>query len=101
MCIPADAANVENAHLFLDHMMRPEVAAACTNYTGYANGNAASVPLLDPEVASNPAVYPDAEMRKRMYVTKAPDQGTGPRSEPDLGRDQGRLTCDPATPDPD
>ena len=79
MCIPADAANVENAHLFLDHMMRPEVAAACTNYTGYANGNAASVPLLDPEIASNPAVYPDAEMRKRMYVTKAPDR-------PNLGR---------------
>ena len=70
MCIPADAGNVENAHLFLDYMMRPEVAAACTNYTGYANGNAASVPFLDPEIAGNPAVYPDAEMRKRMYVTK-------------------------------
>ena len=70
MCIPADAPNVENAHLFLDYMMRPEVAAACSNYTGYANGNAASVPFLDPEIAGNPAVYPDEEMRKRMYVTK-------------------------------
>ena len=70
MCIPADAGNVENAHLFLDYMMRPEVAAACTNYTGYANGNSASVPFLDPEIAGNPAVYPDEEMRKRMYVTQ-------------------------------
>ena len=70
MCIPADAPNVDNAHLFLDYMMRPEVAAACSNYTGYANGNAASVPFLDPEIAGNPAVYPDEEMRKRMYVTR-------------------------------
>ena len=70
MCIPADAKNVENAHRFLDYMMRPEVAAACTNFTGYANANKASMPLVDPEIASNPAVFPDAETLSRMFVTQ-------------------------------
>ena len=70
MCIPADAQNVDNAHRFLDYMMRPEVAAACTNFTGYANANKASMPLVDPEIASNPAVFPDAETLSRMFVTQ-------------------------------
>ena len=70
MCIPADAPNVENAHLFLDYMMRPEVAAACSNYTGYANGNLASRPFLDPAIANDPAIYPDAVAIRQLYVTQ-------------------------------
>ena len=70
MCIPADAQNVENAHVFLDYMMRPEVAAACTNTTSYANGNLASRPFIDPAIAADPAVYPDAEGMSHLYVTQ-------------------------------
>ena len=32
MAIPADAAHVENAHLFINYMMRPEVAAKNSNF---------------------------------------------------------------------
>jgi putrescine transport system substrate-binding protein len=35
-CIPDDAANKDDAYTFIDYMTRPEVAAACTNYTRYA-----------------------------------------------------------------
>lgn len=69
-CIPADAPNTDNAHMFLDYLMRPEVAAACTNYTGYANGNAASKPFIDAAIASDPAIYPDAEAISRLYLTQ-------------------------------
>jgi putrescine transport system substrate-binding protein len=69
-CIPADAANVDNAYLFLDYMLRPEVIAACTNYTGYANANAAATPLVDDYIREDPAVYPDAETLSRMYTPK-------------------------------
>ena len=44
-------------------MLRPEVIAACTNYTGYANANAAAMPFVDPAITSDPAIYPDAETR--------------------------------------
>lgn len=69
-CIPHDAGNVDNAHLFLDYMLRPEVAAACTNYTGYANANAAATALVDPEIAADPAVYPDATVMARLYTPR-------------------------------
>ena len=66
--MPADAPNKDNGYLFLDYMLRPEVIAACTNFTGYGNANMASTPFLDPAIASDPAIYPDAETLKRMYT---------------------------------
>ncbi|NBZ88172.1 polyamine ABC transporter substrate-binding protein [Stagnihabitans tardus] len=69
--IPSDAPNLENAYLFLDYMMRPEVVAACSNFTGYANANKAATAFVDAAIASDPAIYPDAETLARMY-TPAP-----------------------------
>ena len=66
--IPADAKNVENAHLFLNYMMRPEVAAGDSNYTWYANGNQAAVELVDPAVTGSIAAYPTNEMVDNMYT---------------------------------
>ena len=40
--IPADSKNVDNAYLFLNYLMRPEVAAGDSNYTWYASANAAA-----------------------------------------------------------
>ncbi len=68
--IPADSPSPENAHLFIDYMLRPDVAAACTNYTGYANANKAATALVDPAIASDPAVYPDELTLSRMYTPK-------------------------------
>jgi len=66
--IPADAKNVENAHLFLDYMMRPDVAAGDSNYTWYASANADAIPLIDEAVTSSPAAYPSAEAVAEMYT---------------------------------
>lgn len=70
-CMPSDATNTENAMIFLDYMLRPEVVAAATNYTGYASANAAATAFVDPAIAADPAVYPDAETLSRMYTPTA------------------------------
>jgi putrescine transport system substrate-binding protein len=69
-CVPSDAASVDNAHIFMNYLLRPEVAAACTNYTGYANANAAATALVDPAITADPAIYPDAEIMTRLYTTR-------------------------------
>ncbi len=70
LCIPADAASKDNAYAFIDYLLRPEVIAACTNYTGYANANKMATALVDPAITSDPAVYPDAQTLSRMFTPK-------------------------------
>ena len=71
LCLPSDAPNTDNAYTFVDYLLRPEVIAACSNYTGYANANQAATPFVDPAIAADPAVYPDEATLARMY-TPAP-----------------------------
>jgi putrescine transport system substrate-binding protein len=68
MAIPADAANVDEAHQFINYLLRPEVIAKATNYVAYANGVKASQPLIDPEVLADKRIYPDEETTKKLYV---------------------------------
>ena len=68
--IPKDAKNVDNAHLFLNYMMRPQVGANDSNFTWYATANQDAVALVDEEVSSNPAAYPTTEQVQRMYTFK-------------------------------
>ena len=67
MLIPSDAPHPDNAHLFLNYMLQPKVIADCTNYTYYANGNAAARKYVMKEILDDPAIYPDAETQKRMF----------------------------------
>jgi putrescine transport system substrate-binding protein len=72
--IPADAPHPNNAHAFINFMMKPEVAAANSNFVHYANGNAASVPLLDPAVRNDPGVYPPPEVMAKLFPNLAHTQ---------------------------
>ena len=64
--IPADASHVKNAHLFIDYMLRADVAAKNSNFLSYANSNAASWPTVDEEVKSNPNVFPTPELMSKI-----------------------------------
>ncbi len=68
LCLPSDAPNTDNAYAFVDFLLRPEVIAACTNFTGYANANKAATPLVDPAITSDPAIYPDEATLSRMFT---------------------------------
>jgi putrescine transport system substrate-binding protein len=72
--IPADAKNVAEAHEFINYMMRPEVAAANTNFVSYASGNAAARQLVDPAILNNPGIYPDEATFKRLFTNTAYDE---------------------------
>jgi putrescine transport system substrate-binding protein len=73
LAIPKDAAHVEEAHAFINFLLRPEIAARNTNLMSYANGNLASQKLVKPEILNDPGIYPDAGTMKRLYVVKARD----------------------------
>ncbi|MFT7533276.1 MAG: putrescine transport system substrate-binding protein, partial [Gammaproteobacteria bacterium] len=66
--IPADAKNLENAHLFMNYMMRPAVGAADSNYTWYATANKDAIPMIDEAVTSSPAAFPTPEQVATMYT---------------------------------
>jgi putrescine transport system substrate-binding protein len=67
--IPADAPHPDEALTFIDFMMRPEIAAANSNYVYYANGNLASQELLEEDVISDEAIYPSQETLDRLFTS--------------------------------
>jgi putrescine transport system substrate-binding protein len=71
--IPSDAPHKDNAYLFLDYMMRPEIAAANASYSNYANVNRASWELLDRKILENPAVFPNEEIWNILYPVEPID----------------------------
>lgn len=58
LCIPKGAKNVDEAHAFLNYLMRPEVAAVISTEMGYATPNAKAMDFIPENVRSNPIVYP-------------------------------------------
>jgi putrescine transport system substrate-binding protein len=67
MMVPADAPHPKNAMLFINYMMRPDVAAANTNTTYYATANMAAMKYVHPDILDNPAIYPDAKVLANGY----------------------------------
>jgi putrescine transport system substrate-binding protein len=76
MAVPADAKHVDEAHTFINYMMKPEVAAKASNFVFYANGNKASQPLLDKEVSGDPAIYPDEATMAKLFTVGVHDPKT-------------------------
>ncbi len=71
LAIPKDAKNVDNAHAFINYLMRPEVAAKNTNYVNYASFNLPAQQMVNPEILGNPAIYPTDEVKSRLQVDLA------------------------------
>ncbi len=76
LAIPKDAPHPEEAYALVDYLLRPEVAARNTNATHFANGVAASRPLIDPTILGNPSIYPDEATMNRLFAVTAPDLPT-------------------------
>jgi putrescine transport system substrate-binding protein len=66
LAIPADAPHPDTAHVLIDFLMRPEVAAANSTFVNYATANQAAIPLLDPELRDNPSIFPPPDVKARL-----------------------------------
>lgn len=66
LAIPKDAKHPNNAHAFINYFLEPEVSAALTNELGYATANKASLANVKPDIAKDPAVFPDAANLQKM-----------------------------------
>jgi putrescine transport system substrate-binding protein len=71
LAIPADAPHVRNAHLFINFLLRPDIAARNSNLIKYANAVLPSIQPLDPAVANDPGVYPPPAVRARLVPERA------------------------------
>lgn len=67
LAIPADAPHPGEAHALIDFLLQADVAARITNHTFFANGNRASMALLDPAIRDDPAIYPPPEVMSRLF----------------------------------
>jgi putrescine transport system substrate-binding protein len=63
--ILADAPHPDSAHLFINFLMDPAIAAENSNSIRFPNGNAASQPLLQREL-TNAAIFPAGESASRL-----------------------------------
>jgi putrescine transport system substrate-binding protein len=66
VAIPADAPHVKNAHLFINFLLRPDIAARNSNYLKYANGDDAALETLTPAVRNDPGIYPPPQVRATL-----------------------------------
>ncbi|MYM64241.1 extracellular solute-binding protein [Pseudomaricurvus sp. HS19] len=68
LAIPELARNVDEAHEFIDFLLRPDVAAANTNYIWYPNPVLDSIPLIDKEITSDKSIYPTPQVLSKLYT---------------------------------
>jgi putrescine transport system substrate-binding protein len=71
LAIPKAAPHPNNAHLFIDYMMRPESIAAVSDLKKYANGNTAATSHVAEAVRNDPGIYPPTEVRARLFPNLA------------------------------
>lgn len=68
MAIPVGAENVDEAHAFIDFILRPEIARKMVEEWGYATPNKAAIALLDKGMRQSPVIFPDsATMAKSEF----------------------------------
>jgi putrescine transport system substrate-binding protein len=66
LAIPADAPHVRNAHLFINYLLRADVAARNSELIKYANALSPDIQPLERAVRDDPGVYPPPEVRARL-----------------------------------
>ena len=62
LTIPAGAENVENAHKFIDYMLKPEVGKKVVEQLGYSTPNKEVKALVDTKLQNNPIIFPPSDI---------------------------------------
>lgn len=65
MVISIGAKNVDNAHLFIDFLTRPDIAKMNCDYIRYSSPNLGAIELMGDEYKNNPNLNPDTAITDR------------------------------------
>ena len=68
LAIPKDAKHPENAHKFINFLLRPDIIAEITNYVAFANPNPPSWKLVEPEIREDTSIFPNATTQANLYT---------------------------------
>jgi spermidine/putrescine transport system substrate-binding protein len=66
LCIPKSAPSRYTAEVFINFLLRPEVAAANSNFTWYASPNAKAAEFISADILEEPAIYPPPEVMAKL-----------------------------------
>jgi len=68
--IPSGAANVDNAHAFINFMLRPDIALRCMKEYMYSSPNLAAIAMLPDELRNNRIMVPGPEeLKNAEFIT--------------------------------
>ncbi|MBK5542024.1 polyamine ABC transporter substrate-binding protein [Pseudomonas sp. TH05] len=70
VAIPKNAPHLDNAYTYMNYLLDPKVIATISNAVQYANGNAASLPYIEPGLRNNPAAYPEPSVLETLFTIK-------------------------------
>ena len=89
MMVPVKADHKANAEKLMNYYYEPEVAAtlsAWVNYICPVDGAQEAMKKIDPSLADNPLIFPDAEFLSNAHGFQALDEKTRQRYEKDFTR---------------
>lgn len=66
--IPASSPNKKAAEMLVNFLLRAEISAEIINSTYYWLPNDAALPLVNPEIRDNPAIFPSSGMLKNAEI---------------------------------
>ena len=68
--IPKFAPHPNNAHRFLNFMLRPEISAKATIHFGYATANAGAKAFLPEHMRNSPIIFPSDQQLKHSHFQR-------------------------------
>jgi spermidine/putrescine-binding protein len=69
-CIPATSERKATAEHFINFLLEAEIGAQITNFTYYASPNKAAEEFINPDILSDPSIYPSQEIRDKLEYGK-------------------------------
>ena len=76
MAIPVDSKHKDAAHAFINFVMDAKITAEITNYVWYANGNKASLPMVEQEIKDDVGIFPTKETSAKLWGAKTYNKRT-------------------------
>ncbi|MFW5489742.1 MAG: extracellular solute-binding protein [Desulfovibrio sp.] len=70
LCIPAGAKHIDEAHAFINFLLRPDIAKVICEEIGYATPNKAARQLLPEDLKDNTTLFPNEDDMRHAQFTQ-------------------------------